>query len=280
MVDAASIMSGVDPPKKDKCIIEYELKQRSHIFTLMQYETGVLSQLVLSNLLLDNGFSISDISDTNLKRRDNGCWSLEFGIHSKNECKNIIKWKNVTFIDSRLWVAENKLIKSTRWRHPYTEMANGQFNARCGHCSNTMDLIRRLIVIGHDLDNDGIYDISKINRNGFLQIETDKGLVTQHLNNFDEVNPEDVKGVWFNDSLNLWVFEDTDEVNTITESYVYLLLDTHSRQPRFCSKDDKGPLYTYDYTKARAFFSETEAINYATQLNKRLHTTFTADQWI
>lgn len=280
MFDAADIMSGGSSPPKDRCIIEYEFKQHTHIFTLMQYDTGTISQLILSNLLFDNGLSISNISDTSLKQRDNSCWSLEFGIHSRNNVNNIIKWKNITFTDSRLWVSESKKIKSTRWEHPYTEMANGLFNARGGHCSNSVDIIKRLIVVGCSIAPMGIYNINKINKYGFMQIETDNGMVVQHLNNFDDVDPEDVKGVWFNDSLKLWTFENTDEVNVIPESYVYLLLDTHSRQPRFCAKNELGPVYTYDYTKAKAFFSETEAIRYAKQINSRMSTTFTVDQWI
>lgn len=270
----------IGPPEKRKCIIDYELKQRSHIFTLANYVTGDISKLELSNLLFDNGVILSDISDTSIKQKDNSCWSLEFGIHSKCDIMNIVKWKTVTFMDGRLWVSSNKMIGNTKWKHPYTEMANGVFNARSGHCSNTMDLTRRFIVVGRNLIPTGIYDIQKINKNGFMQIRTDNGLVTQHLNNFDEVNPEDVIGVWFNDNLNLWVFEDTDEVNAITESYVYLLLDTHSRRSRYCAKDETKSLYTYDYTKAKAFFSETEAINYAKRINKRMRTTFTVDQWI
>lgn len=280
MFDAAQIMSGDSPPIKDRCIIEYELKQRTHTLTLMQYGTGAITKLVVSNLMFDNGLNIENISDVSLTKRDNSCWSLQFGIHSKANVHDIVKWKSVTFIDSRLWVSSIKLLKCTKWRHPYTEMSNGMFNARCGHCNNTMDIVRRLIVIGSSLEDTGKYNIEKINKHGFMQIETDSGLIVQHLNNFDVVSPEDIRGVWFNEDLNLWVFEDTDRVNYIDESYVYLLLDTHSKRTRFLSKDWTGQIYTYDYTKAKAFFSESEAVNCAAQINRRMHTTFTAEQWI
>lgn len=280
MLAAAKIMSGVSPPEKKKCIVEYEMRNHVHTFTIRDYETGALSQLKLSNLLFDNGFSLGDISDINLTQRENSCWTIEFAIHNKTEVRNILTMKKVTFIDHRLWVADNKLIRNTRWKHPYTEMANGMFNARCGHCSNTVEFIKHLITVGCDIEQGGTLSISKINKHGFMQVETDNGLVTQHLNNFDELSPEDVRGVWYNDSLGLWVFEDTEEVNCIPESYVYLLLDTHSRQPRYCAKNMLGPVYTYDYTLAKAFFSETEAIKFAKQCNSRLHTTFTVDQWI
>lgn len=280
MFDAARIMSGESPPAKDKCIIDYVFKDHSHVFTLMQYETGTISELVLCNLLFDNGLSIGDISDTSLKQRDNSCWSLEFAIHSKNDPTVIRAYRNVTFTDSRLWVSDCKCIKSTKWKHPYTEMANGSFNARPGHCYNSVDIPKKLIVVGRDIDPTGQYEISKINKYGFMQIETEDGLAIQHLNHFDEIEPEEVKGVWFNSTLNMWVFEDTDYVNTIAEECIYLLLDTHSRQPRFCSKEGYSPVYTYDYTKAKAFFNETEAINYAKGVNSKMKTTFTAEQWI
>ncbi len=280
MFDAAQIMGGERTFVKSKCIIDYELKRKNHVFTFMNYASGNITQSVVSNALFDNGFTLADVSDTRLRQRDNSCWTLDFGIHSRNDVNNIIKWKSITFIDSRLWVSETKMLGSTRWKHPYTEMSNGDFNARCGHCQNTMDIVRRLIVIGSRLENTGSYKISKINKYGFMHIETDNGMAIQHLNNFDEVNPEEVKGVWFNEYLDLWTFENTDEVDIVPESYVYLLLDTHSKKQRFCAKDETGPVYTYDYTKARAFFSETEAIKYADKLNKRMHTTFTAEQWI
>lgn len=280
MFDAALRMSGEKVANATKCIIGYEIKQHHHTFTLMEYDTGKISTLVLSNLLFDNGLSIADISDTSLTQRDNSCWNLEFAIHSRDDWKTILKQRSATFIDSRLWVPETKLINCTKWKHPYTEMSNGVFNARPGYCSNTAEFLKRLIVIGSDLYTEKKYKIERISKHGFMQVETESGMVTQHLNNFDEVNPADVSGVWFNDSLNLWVFEDNDYVNTIEESYVYLLLDTHARQQRFCAKDQTGPFYTYDYTKAKAFFSETEAINYAKYMNRVKHSTFTVDQWI
>lgn len=280
MFDAARLMSGEPIRTSTKCIVGYEVKQKKHIFTTKEFDTGELHQLVLSNLLFDNGFKVDDIADTKVKQRDNGCWAIEFAIHSKNDMTKILTWSRALFIDSRLWVAHNKIIKSTRWKHPYTEMPNGSFNARPGLCTNTMDIVRQLISIGCDIEQSGSYSISKINKHGFMQIETDSGLVTQHLNNFDEVDPEEILGVWHNDNLNLWVFEDTDEVNSIKESNVYLLLDTHSRQPRFCAKNMTGPVYTYDYTKAKAFFSDTEAMNFAKSINRRMHTTFTVDEWI
>ncbi|MCM1440866.1 MAG: hypothetical protein NC131_16950 [Roseburia sp.] len=281
MFDAAELMSGGSDNKHDKVIIEYNVKQHNHEFRLLNINTGAITEMTLSNLLLDNGLLVNDICDTTIKQRDNSCWSIEFAIHSEADWHNIRTHKSVTFIDSRLWVSKNKIIKSTKWKHPYSEMPNGVFNARPGHCSNTMDMDRQLIPIGKNIFAQyKQFGIHRINKYGFLQIETDDGVVTQHLNNFKNVNPEDLDGIWWNDYLGMWTFEDSDGVNSIPESFVYLLLDTHSRSPRYYADDDSGPVYTYDYTKAKAFFSETEALKCAGALNRKLRTTFTADQWI
>lgn len=280
MFDAALMMSGDIISVKSKCIVDYSVKQHEHVITTMCYDTGDLSKLHLSNLLFDSGFNFNDVSDTSVKQRENSCWSLEFGIHSKDVPANILTWKKVTFVDHRLWVADNKTIKGTKWQHPFTEMANGEFNARSGLCSHSMDFFRHLIVVGSDFGVDKFYNIHKINKHGFMQVETDNGLFVQHLNNFDVVEPGLIRGVWFNDSTNAYMFEDSADINTMQDECVYLLLDTHSRSPRYLAKDEKGPVYVYDYTKAKAFFSETEAMSFAKKASNRYHSTFTVDQWI
>lgn len=280
MFNAASIMSGESIVPKTRCIVDYEIKKDKHTFTFMSYADGTLSQIVLSNWLFDNGYKMEDVSDVLLMQRGNTCWSLKFAIHSRDNYTSILEYKSITFIDNRLWVSDTKMIKNTRWKHPYTETIDGAFNARSGHCSSTKDTQCHLIVTGSNIEPSGEYKIERINKNGFMQVETDNGMIIQHLNNFDEVEPEEVKGVWYNDNLNLWMFENTDEINSIRESYVYLLLDTHARQPRYCAKDATGPLYTYDYTKALAFFSEVEAYQNVKQINIKTRSSFTVDQWI
>ena len=280
MFDAARLMAGESPPRKEKCIIGYEAENKRYKLTLMDYSTKRVSELTISNWMFDNGLSISDISDTKLVEQDNSCWHIEFGIHNRDNVEDIVEWKSLTFIDNRLWVSDMKVLQRTGWKHPFTEMYNGQFNARSGLCVNTMDIVRKLIVVGSSMSNNNPYSITKINRHGFMQVETDDGLIVQHLNNFDDVNPDDINGIWFNDQFGLWVFENSDEVNKVPECGVYLLLDTHARQPRFYNRAAGAQIYTYDYTKALAFFSDSEAVKYAKELNRRLRTSFTAEQWI